>query len=93
MGRKYYLALSSFAMEKNYKYVAANGSIYYFGSKGYSAKNKFITLEWQEDSYYFGKNGKAYKGWYTIKGKKYYFYRGTGAGTGCVTEHEPDQCR
>mgnify|MGYP002755232104 CR=1 FL=1 len=24
----------------------------------------------------------SYKGWYTIKGKKYYFYRGTGDGAG-----------
>ena len=50
-------------MEKNYKYVAANGSIYYFGSKGYRAKNKFITLteNGRKNTYYFGKNGKAYK--------------------------------
>jgi len=85
VGRKYYyFSTTSFAMEKNYKYVAANGSIYYFGSKGYRAKNKFITLteNGRKNTYYFGKNGKAYKGWYTIKGKKYYFYRGTGAGAG-----------
>ena len=85
VGRKYYyFSTTSFAMEKNYKYVAANGSIYYFGSKGYRAKNKFITLteNGRKNTYYFGKNGKAYQGWYTIKGKKYYFYRGTGAGAG-----------
>lgn len=85
VGRKYYyFSTTTFAMEKNYKYVAANGSIYYFGSKGYRAKNKFITLteNGRKNTYYFGKNGKAYKGWYTIKGKKYYFYRGTGAGAG-----------
>ena len=70
VGRKYYyFSTTSFAMEKNYKYVAANGSIYYFGSKGYRAKNKFITLteNSRKNTYYFGKNGKAYKGWYTIK--------------------------
>ena len=85
VGRKYYyFSTTSFAMEKNYKYVAANGSIYYFGSKGYRAKNKFYHphREWQEEYLLFWKNGKAYKGWYTIKGKKYYFYRGTGAGAG-----------
>lgn len=80
----YYFSPTTFAMQKNYKYVSAAGNIYYFGSKGYRIKNKFVTIKEnnRKNTYYFGKNGKAYKGWYTIKGKKYYFYRGTGTGAG-----------
>lgn len=76
VGRKYYyFSTTSFAMEKNYKYVAANGSIYYFGSKGYRAKNKFITLteNGRKNTYYFGKNGKAYNGLVHYQRKKILF--------------------
>lgn len=80
----YYFSPTTFAMQKNYKYVTESGDIYYFGSKGYRIKYKFVTIteNGRKNTYYFGKNAKAYKGWYTIKGKKYYFYRGTGTGAG-----------
>ena len=47
-------------------------------------KSKFVTISknGKKNTYYFGSNGKAYKGWHKIKGKKYYFYRGTGAKAG-----------
>nr|WP_294664714.1 GH25 family lysozyme [uncultured Blautia sp.] len=80
----YYFSPTSFAMQKNYKYVASSERIYYFGSKGYRIKNQFVTIKenGRKNTYYFGKSGRAYKGWHTIKGKKYYFYRGSGDGAG-----------
>ena len=67
-----------FVMEKNYKHIAANGNIYYFNSNGVRVKSKFISIRENGSTnvYYFGKSGKAYRGWHTIKGKKYYFYQG-----------------
>ena len=64
--------------------MASSERIYYFGSKGYRIKNQFVTIKenGRKNTYYFGKSGRAYKGWHTIKGKKYYFYRGSGDGAG-----------
>ena len=80
----YYFSPESFYMLKNYKYVTPAGTIYYFDSNGVRVKNKFVTINenGKKNTYYFGSNGKAYKGWHKIKGKKYYFYRGTGAKAG-----------
>ena len=80
----YYFSPDTFYMLKNYKYVTPAGTIYYFDSKGVRVKSKFVTISenGKKNTYYFGSNGKAYKGWHKIKGKKYYFYRGTGAKAG-----------
>lgn len=85
INKKYYcFSPVSFTMQKNYKYVTPGGAIYYFDSKGVRVKRKFLTIteNGKKNTYYFGANGKAYKGWHTINGKKYYFYRGTGAKAG-----------
>lgn len=85
IGNKYYyFDPKTFEMQVNFKYVDSSGNIYYFNKKGVCVRNKFysITVGGQKLTYYFGKNGKAYKGWHTINGKKYYFYKGTGPKAG-----------
>ena len=83
-GKYYCFNTDTFVMEKNYKHIAANGNIYYFNSNGVRVKSKFISIRENGSTnvYYFGKSGKAYRGWHTIKGKKYYFYQGTGINAG-----------
>lgn len=83
-GKYYYFDATSAYMRTNYKLVTAKGTIYYYGSDGVRVKSTFVTIKENNKNrtYYFGSNGKAYKGWHTIKGKKYYFYQGTGANAG-----------
>lgn len=82
--RYYYFNPKTFELRTNYKYIDSSGNIYYFDKNGIRVQNKFysITVGKQKLTYYFDRNGKAYKGWHTIKGKKYYFYNGTGAKAG-----------
>lgn len=85
VGNKYYyFNPKTFEKQTNYKYKDSSGNIYYFDKNGVRVQKKFysITAGKQKLTYYFGKNGKAYKGWHTIKGKKYYFYKGTGPKAG-----------
>ena len=96
VGRKYYyFSTTSFAMEKNYKYVAANGSIYYFGSKGYRAKNKFITLTENggKNTYYFGKMERLIRAGTPSKEKILFLPRNGCRRRSTCAEREPDQCR
>lgn len=83
-GKYYYFDPENGYMCKNYKWVTDKGTIYYFGSDGVRVKSSFIAIKEnsKKRTYYFGSNGKAYKGWHTIKGKKYYFYQGKGANAG-----------
>ena len=78
-GKYYYFDPETYAMAKNFKHVTAKGVVYYFDSKGVRVKNTFVTISenGKKNVYYFGRTGKAYKGWHTIKGKKYYFYSGS----------------
>ncbi len=82
-------------MEKNYKYVAANGSIYYFGSKGYRAKNKFITLteNGRKNTYYFGKMERLIRAGTLSKEKNIISTAERCWRRSTCAEREPDQCR
>lgn len=83
-GKYYYFDTQNAYMCTNHKLMTAKGVIYYYGSNGVRVKNTFVTIKEnnKKKTYYFGSNGKAYKGWHTINGKKYYFYKGNGANAG-----------
>lgn len=83
-GKLYYFHKANAYMTKNCKVITTSGNIYYMGSNGVSCANGFYTIKENgvKNTYYFDKNGRAYKGWHTIKGKKYYFYKGTSKKSG-----------
>ncbi len=83
-GKTYYFHNVNAYMTKNCKVITAAGDIYYMGSNGVRCANGFYTIKegGVKNTYYFDKNGRAYKGWHTIKGKKYYFYKGTSKKSG-----------
>lgn len=86
-GKYYYFDTEKGYMCKNYRLVTEKGTIYYFGSDGVRVKSTFVTVSenGKSKTYYFGSNGQGYKGWHTINGKKYYFYK-TGANAGVRAE-------
>lgn len=79
IGGKYYCFDSKTAyMYRNKKLISKAGNVYYVGSNGvrYSGGFHTITENGKKYRYYFAKNGRAYKGWHTIKGRKCYFCGG-----------------
>lgn len=76
-------------MFKNRRVTRSTGDIYYFGSDGVRCENGMYKVREKsgEHTYYFRKNGKAYKGWLTLNGKKYYFYKGSSALSGTRAEN------
>lgn len=90
-GKCYWFHTKSGYMFKNRRVTRSTGDIYYFGSDGVRCENGMYKIREKsgEHTYYFQKNGKAYKGWLTLNGKKYYFYKGSSAlsGTRARTLH------
>ena len=88
-GKSYWFHTKSGYMFKKPPRDQIYGDIYYFG------KRRCTLREWNvqnqgksgEHTYYFQKNGKAYKGWLTLNGKKYYFYKGSSALSGTRAEN------
>lgn len=62
----------------NRKRITKEGDIYYYGEDGARLNSGFakITEKGKVNTYYFNRQGKAYKQWHTVNGKKYYFYPG-----------------
>lgn len=88
-GKTYYFSKTNAYLVKNCKLVTNSGIIYYIDSSGLRCENKFcrITSNGTSYTYYFGSNGRAYKGWHTINGKKYYFYKGNSRKSGARAEN------
>lgn len=87
--RYYFFDETSAYMYKSRKVIAKDGNIYYAGSNGWCCNFGFktITEDGKKNTYYFGKNAKAYKGWHTINGKKYYFYKGNTQGSAVMARN------
>lgn len=88
-GKYYSFNMRHYYIYKNRRIIRANGDIYYFGSDGvgYNGGITKITENGKTYTYYFQKNAKAYKGWLTLKGKKYYFYKGSSVASGTRAEN------
>lgn len=88
-GKYYWFHINKAYLYKNTRFVRGNGDIYYAGSDGACYTNGMhkVTENGVTHTYYFQKNGKAYKGWLTYKGKKYYFYKGTSKLSGTRAEN------
>ena len=88
-GKYYWFHTKSGYMFKNRRVTRSTGDIYYFGSNGVRYENGMYKVREKsgEHTYYFQKNGKAYKGWLTLNGKKYYFYKGSFALSGTRAEN------
>ena len=88
-GKYYWFNTKYHYMYRNHRVTRTNGDIYYFGSDGvrYEGGMTQVTEKGKVNTYYFQKNGKAYKGWLTLKGKKYYFYNGSTAASGTRAEN------
>lgn len=88
-GKCYWFHTKSGYMFKNRRVTRSTGDIYYFGSDGVRCENGMYKIREKsgEHTYYFQKNGKAYKGWLTLNGKKYYFYKGSSALSGTRAEN------
>lgn len=88
-GKYYWFNKKYCYMYKNRRVTRANGDIYYFGSDGvrYESGMTQVNENGKVHTYYFQKNGKAYKGWLTLEGKKYYFYKGSSAVSGTRAEN------
>ena len=88
-GKCYWFHTKYGYMFKNRRVTRSTGDIYYFGSDGvrYESGMYKVREASGEHTYYFQKNGKAYKGWLTLNGKKYYFYKGSSALSGTRAEN------
>lgn len=88
-GRYYWFHVKSGYLYKNRKIVRQNGDTYYAGSNGacYTNGMRKVREDGVIHTYYFQKNGKAYKGWLTYEGKKYYFYKGNSKLSGTRAEN------
>ena len=88
-GKYYWFHTKYGYMFKSRRVTRSNGDIYYFGSNGVRYENGMhkVTESTGEHTYYFQKNGKAYKGWLTLNGKKYYFYKGSSVLSGTRAEN------
>ncbi|MDO4272810.1 MAG: GH25 family lysozyme [Eubacteriales bacterium] len=88
-GKYYYFHAQNGYMYKNRKIISKAGNIYYLGSDGVRYSNGFYQIKenGKTNTYYFAANGRAYKGWHTINGKKYYFYKGNKQGSGVRAEN------
>lgn len=84
----YYFDETDGYLYKDQRFVR-NGNIFYADAHGYRFTGGFHTFteNGEKKTYYFGKNGKAYKGWHTINGKKYYFYKGNSDRSGIRAEN------
>lgn len=90
IGSKYYFFDETHAyMYKSKKVIDKDGNIYYAGSNGWCCDFGFKTIKenGKKNTYYFGKNARAYKGWHTINGKKYYFYKGSTQGSAIMAQN------
>lgn len=89
-GKYYFFHKTKGYMYKSRRILTKAGNIYYVGSDGARYSNGFYTVteNGRKYTYYFAKNGRAYKGWHTIKGKRYFFYRGTGKLAGVRVENK-----
>ena len=88
-GKYYYFDEKDAYMYKNKKLIYKDGNIYYVGNNGVRFSNGFCKIKenGKTNTYYFDKKGRAYKGWHTINGKKYYFYKGNKEGSGVRAEN------
>ena len=88
-GKYYWFHTTDGYMFQNRRVTRKNGDIYYFGEDGTRCENGMykITEKGAVHTYYFQKDGKAYKGWLTYKGNKYYFYKGSAALSGTRAEN------
>ena len=88
-GKYYWFNKKYCYMYENRRVTRANGDIYYFGSDGvrYESGMTQVNENGKVHTYYFQKNGKAYKGWLTLEGKKYYFFKGSSAVSGTCAEN------
>lgn len=88
---KFYLFDSQrgYAFTNRKRIDTKDGSIYYYGPDGARYNSGFVQIEenGQVNTYYFNKQGKAYKQWHTVKGKKYYFYPGRTQTSGVRAEN------
>ncbi len=87
-GKYYYFDETDGYLWRNRR-IIKNGNIFYAGEDGVRFNGGFLTvdIDGQKGTYYFGKNGKACRGWHVIKGKKYYFYKGTAKRSGTRAEN------
>lgn len=83
-GKYYFYDPQTGYMRTNFKQVTSRGTIFYYGKDGVQVRRAFVPIveNGKRNVYYFGYNGKAYKGWHKINGKKYYFYGGKGPKAG-----------
>ena len=88
-GKYYWFNKKYCYMYENRRVTRANGDIYYFGSDGvrYESGMTQVNENGKVHTYYFQKNGKAYKGWLTLEGRKYYFFKGSSAVSGTRAEN------
>lgn len=90
VGGKFYLfdTKKGYALTNKKRIDPRDGNIYYYGADGARYNSGFaqITENGVIHTYYFNKQGKAYKQWHTIKGKKYYFYPGRTQNSGARAE-------
>lgn len=88
-GKTYHFHSTRYYLYRNKRSVDRDGNIYYFGNNGARYENGLaqIKVDGLTKTYYFHKDGKAHKGWLTLKGKKYYFYKGTAMASGTRAEN------
>lgn len=89
INNKYYYFDPDLAyLYRSQKIIAEDGNIYYVSSYGRCADFGFINIpeNGKKNTYYFGTDARAYKGWHTINGKKYYFYKGNTEGSGVMAK-------
>ena len=88
-GKYYWFHTKTAYLFKNRKVIRSSGAIYYAGNDGvcYTDGMHKVKEDGTTHTYYFQKNGKAYTGWLTYKGKKYYFYKGTSKLSGTRAEN------
>ena len=88
-GKYYWFHAKKGWMYKNRRVTRTNGDIYFFGKDGVRYQDGMYKVKESGvyHTYYFQKNGKAYKGWLTYQGKKYYFYKGSSKLSGTRAEN------
>lgn len=88
-GKYYRFNTRTGAMYTNRRIVDTKGNICYYGADGARYTDGFhkVKSNGKTKTYYFSKSGIAKKGWATIDGKKYYFYKGTSANSGTRAEN------
>ncbi len=89
-GKGYYFDTKECYMCTDVLRLGADGFVYYYGQDGVMATKGFtqVVRDGVTSTYYFNKQGKSYKAWHTIKGKRYYFYSGRNKNTGIRVENK-----